>query len=176
MDSGVWAEFEHARFAEDALEALRHAGYRRLEAYSPYPHGPFQPLTDASPSPIPWFVFVAALIGAATAYAILYFSQVVDYPLNIGGRPQHAAISYLPLVFETMVLFGAVTAFLSFLRLGGMPKPLQNVMRCQGAERLLQDRFAVAVSEEDSIFDEARVVEVLRDCGPVRICRFGGQP
>lgn len=176
MDSGVWAEFEHAGFAEAALKALRQAGYSKLEGYSPYPCAALERYGAASASPIPWFVFIAGLIGAVTAYAILYFTQVVDYPLNVGGRTQHAAISYLPLVFETTVLFGAVAAFLAFLGLSGMPKPLQSVMLCPGAERVLQDRFAVAVSEDDGAFDEARIVEVLRGCGPIRICRFGGQP
>jgi hypothetical protein len=96
-------------------------------------------------SRIPAVVLLAGAIGCALAYAILYFCNAYDYPLDVGGRPLNSIPADIPILFETTVLFAGVTALLAFLFRCGMPRLHHPIHEVPGCERITLDRFWLEV-------------------------------
>src|SRR6478736_1233125 len=112
---GLLAEFDSADALIAAARSVTAAGYTRTDAFSPFPvHG----LGDAlgfKDRRISKFVFLGGLTGMLAGYGLEYWTQAIAYPLNIGGRPYHSWVAFIPPAFETTILFGALTAGLSML-------------------------------------------------------------
>src|SRR5688572_16649370 len=122
MDRGLLAEFESGAECAQAIARLRALGYRKLDAHTPRPVVEVEAALGLDPSPLPRWVLTGALSGAALAYLVLWWTQAVDYPLNVGSRPSHAAPAYVPITFEAAILFGALTAFFGTLVLCRLPR------------------------------------------------------
>jgi hypothetical protein len=155
---GLMAEFDSAQALLDAAHRVRKAGYTRADAFSPFPiHGLAEALgfKDRRLSKI---VLAGGITGALAGYGLEYWSQVIAYPLNIGGRPYHAWVSFIPPAFETTILFGAFTAGLAMLGLNGLPQPYHPVFNAPRFSRASQDGFFLAIEATDPKFrlDETR--------------------
>jgi ActD protein len=162
---GVLAAFETPEALSDAARKLWQHGYRRVAIYTPFPLTELNDLfRDRSArlrtvlvSPI---VFLGGLAGALTAIVMQEYANVIDYPLNIGGRPHNSWPSFIPITFETTILGAALAAAVAFLILNSLPQfhhPLFNAPRF---ERASQDRFFICVEKRDGKYDEA--AELLR--------------
>ena len=98
---GLMAEFDSAQALLDAAAKVRGAGYTRADAYSPFPiHGLAEALgfRERKIAPI---VLAFGIIGALAGYGLEYWTQVIAFPMNVGGRPFHAWVSFIPPAFET---------------------------------------------------------------------------
>ncbi len=109
------AEFEQAGEVEGAVAVLREAGYREFEFYSPYPME--EPIEQAgySKSRLPLTVLIAGIAGGLASYLIQWWTNAIDYPLNIGGRPAHAVPAFVVPTFEGTVLLAALGGFFGLL-------------------------------------------------------------
>src|ERR671914_62156 len=87
---GVMAEFDTPAAFIAAAERAREAGYTRLDAFSPYPIEQVNDALDLPRTRLPWIVFFGGLTGTLAGYGLQYWSSVIAYPLNIGGRPLHS--------------------------------------------------------------------------------------
>src|SRR5215203_5718132 len=116
---GLLAEFETADAVLEAASAASAAGYRKINAYTPFPvHG----LSHALRQPrtvLPWLVLAGGILGCSTGYFMQYYAHVISYPVNIGGRPLHSWPAFIPITFELTVLGAAFSAFLGMLALNG---------------------------------------------------------
>jgi hypothetical protein len=162
---GLLAEFDNVESLKRAATALLIRGYRHVRIYSPYPvkelsglfASPIGKLKTLAISPL---VFAGGLGGAVIAFFIQWYANVVDYPLNIGGRPLNSWPAFIPITFETAILGGAFAAAIAFLVLNSLPQfhhPLFNSARF---ERATQDRFFICVEKRDGKYDDA--FELLR--------------
>lgn len=163
------AEFETPEQLLAAAEAARHAGYRKMDAYSPFPiHG----LSDAigfSDQKVPWIVFAGGLTGAFAGYSLQWYTSVVDYPLNVGGKPLNSLPAFIPITFEATVLFAALGAVFGMLALNGLPRPYHSIFNTPGFERASQDRFFLAIESKDPHFSLTDTREFLRGLSPVAV-------
>ena len=150
---GLMAEFDSAQALVDAANGVRAAGYTRADAYSPFPiHGLAEALgfRERHVAPI---VLGAGIMGALAGYGLEYWTQVIDFPMNIGGRPFHAWVSFIPPAFETTILFAAFSAVIGMLVLNGLPQPYHPVFNVARFERASQDGFFLAIEASDPKFD-----------------------
>jgi hypothetical protein len=162
---GLLVEFVEPDELVTASARVHDAGYRHFEAYSPMP---VEGLSDAIGYPrsrMPLIVLAGAIVGGLTGYAMQYFMTVVDYPLNIGGRPLHSWPSFAPVIFEMTVLFGALAAVLGMLALNGLPRPHHPLFAVPQFDRATQDRFFLCVRRTDPLFDDAQTADFLRQLG-----------
>jgi hypothetical protein len=151
---GVMAEFDSAQTLIDAAHAVRQAGYTRTDAFSPFPiHGMTEALGVKKDRRISLFVLLGAMAGAMAGYGLQYWTQVIDYPLNIGGRPHHSWVSFIPPTFETTILFAAFTAGLSMIVLNGLPRPYHPVFNADRFSRASQDAFFLVIEAGDPKFN-----------------------
>jgi hypothetical protein len=166
---GLVAEFDTPRALLSAARQVGHAGWRRAEAYSPFPvHG----LTEAlgkPPTRLPMITLLGGLLGAAAGYGLQYWVNVINYPMNIGGRPYNSWPAFLPVIFELAVLGAALSSVLGMLALNGLPMPyhpLFNVPRFKLASR---DRFFLMLPARDPKFERRTSREFLESLQPLAV-------
>jgi ActD protein len=162
---GLIAEFETPADLIEAARRTREAGYRKIDAYSPYP---IHELTEALALPrtkLPIIVFIGGALGCATALSMQWFASVVHYPLNVGGRPFASWPSFIPITFELTVLFAAIAAVLGMLGLNGLPMPYHPVFNVPRFALASRDRFFLSIEARDPQFDLAKTSEFLRSLG-----------
>jgi hypothetical protein len=150
---GLLAEFDTAQQLMDAATAVRKAGYTRTDAFSPFPiHGLAETLgfKDRRISKI---VLVGGIVGVLAGYGLEYFTQVISYPMNIGGRPYHSWVSFIPPAYETMILFAAFSAGISMIALNGLPRPYHPVFNAKRFHLASQDKFFLVVEAADPKFN-----------------------
>jgi hypothetical protein len=150
---GLLAEFETP---DELLHAARHAreeGYRRMDAYTPFPiHG----LSDAMgfrPTKLPLIVLAGGLIGCAAALGTMWFSATIHYPLNVAGKPYASWPAFIPITFELTVLFAALFAVFGMLGMNGLPMPYHPVFNAPRFAFASRDRFFLCIESCDALFD-----------------------
>ena len=166
---GLMAEFERP---EDLLAAAKKAyaeGYRRMDAYSPLPiHG----LAAAIGFPrtnLPIGTFLCGLLGGLCGYGLQYWVHVIDYPINIGGRPMHSGPMFIPVTFELTILFAAIGTVVGLILLNRLPQPHHPVFNVPAFERASQDRFFLCIESEDDRYDAGSTRTFLEGLGAVEV-------
>ena len=162
---GVIAEFESPAALIEAARQARAAGYRKMDAYTPYP---IEELAHALALPrtkLPLLVLLGGALGCATGLVMQWFATVVHYPLNVGGRPLASWPSYIPITFELTILFAAIVAVLGMLGLNGLPMPYHPVFNVPGFALASRDRFFLCIESADPQFDPATTKAFLESLG-----------
>ena len=166
---GLIAEFHAPAELVRAAHAVHAAGYRKVDAYTPYP---MEELTDAlhlHASRVPSIVLGGGILGMLFGWGLQYYTAVVDYPINIGGRPVYAWPAFVVPTFETTVLFSAFAAVLGMLALNGLPQPYHPAFNVPGFARASRDRFFLGIEADDPKFDLERTRGLLRTLGATEV-------
>jgi len=172
----MMAEFASGPALLDGIRALRACGLSRFDAFTPYEVVGLQELLGVRRSRLTWIALVVGLAAGIGAYLLQWWINVVDYPLNIGGRPYHSAPAFIPITFEMTVLFAAGAALISALVLGGLPRLWHPVFEVAGFERATIDRFWVAVGPGDPELDRVRATAALEAAGALRVVWLAIEP
>lgn len=146
----VVGEFSSGDEAKKALRRLRELGYAKdaLDAFSPYPVEGLEEVLELKPSPVRGLALMAGLGGAAFAYLVQWWTNAVDYPLNVGNRPPHAGPAFVPITFETMVLSASLTIFLGLMWLFRFPRPHHPLFELESFRTASTGGFWVSVTTE----------------------------
>lgn len=146
----VVGEFGSGKEVKQALRRLRELGYAKetLDAFSPYPVEGLDEVLELKPSPIRGFAFVAGLTGAGLAYGAQWWMNAWDWPLNVGNRPPHAGPAFIPITFELMVLFAALTIFFGLMWLYRFPRPHHPLFELESFRSVSTGGFWVSVTTE----------------------------
>jgi hypothetical protein len=153
---GYLLKFESARDLLDAVRILVDQGYRRLEAYTPFPVAGLEDKLPPARNPLAALILLGGVLGGVLGYAIQYYTAVIDYPILAGGKPMHSWPAFLPVTFELIILGGALAGFLGALWCNGLPRlhhPLFEVAEFAQASR---DRFFLLIDAADERFARAR--------------------
>lgn len=163
---GLMAEFDSAQALLDAAHKVRGAGYTRTDAYSPMPiHGLAEALGMRERKVAP-FVLAGGIAGALTGYGLQYWTSVIAYPMNIGGRPLHSWVSFIPVTFELTILFAAFSAGISMIVLNGLPQPYHAVFNTHRFSLASQTSFFLAIEATDPKFDAGQTAAFLASLHP----------
>jgi hypothetical protein len=139
------AEFPSAQSLLDGTTKMREAGYQQLDTHTPFPiHGLEEALGLKRPK-IPLIVLCGAIAGMCIAYGLIYFCNVIDWPLNIGNRPAHGPPANIPITFELAVLLGGGSSFLGFFALSRLPQPYHPIFESEDFARASIDAFFLSV-------------------------------
>lgn len=163
---GLMAEFLTAQALLDATRRARQAGYRAMDAYTPYPVEGLPAELGLGRSRIPSIVLIGGLVGGGAGFLMQYWTMAVDYPLNSGGRPYNSWPVFMPVAFEVLILVASLAAFLGMLFLNGLPQPHHPVFNLPRFARASQDRFFLCIEATDPQFDCQRTAEFLGELHP----------
>jgi ActD protein len=160
----VLAEFPSSDALLEGTRKMREKGWKGLDTHTPYPvHGIEAALGLGRPT-IPKIVLGGALAGAILGYAMMYFMNVVDFPINVANRPPHSPPAFIPITFELSVLLGGISAFAgSLLLLFKLPQPYHPLFESENFQRASIDGYFLSVElpsgkEPDDLMDDARLV------------------
>jgi hypothetical protein len=162
---GLIAEFDDPNTLVAAAHRAYHEGYRRMDAYSPFA---IEELHDALGSPqtrLPLIVLIGGLVGCIGGYALQYWTSVIAYPLNIGGKPFHSWPAFIPVTFECTILGAALSAVFGMLALNGLPMPHHPVFNVPRFALASRNRFFLLIEARDPKFElekTRRFLETLR--------------
>ncbi|HEY2930204.1 MAG TPA: DUF3341 domain-containing protein [Acidobacteriota bacterium] len=166
---GLMAEFEDALSLVAAARRAYQEGYRRLDAFSPFPIEELAEAIGFHRNNLPMIVLIGGVLGCAGGYLLQYYVSVIAYPLNVGGKPLHSWPSFIPVTFETTVLVAALAAVLGMLALNGLPLPYHPVFNVKDFERATRDRFFLLIESLDPRFDREQTAAFLRSLNPVQV-------
>lgn len=163
---GLLAEFDSPTAVVDAARRAHDAGYRKMDAYSPFP---IEDLTEAigfRHTRLPMIVLTGGILGAVGGFGLQYWVSVIEYPVNVGGRPFLSWPSFIPVTFETTVLVAALFAVLGMLALNGMPMPYHPVFNVPEFALASKDKFFLCLEAADPIFDPVASRKFLESLEP----------
>lgn len=162
---GLMAEFESP---ETLLEAARRAfaaGFRRMDAYSPFPVEGLAEAIGFHRSRVPLIVLIGGIVGCLGGFYLQYWVSVIDYPINVGGRPLNSWPSFIPVTFEMTILVAALSAFFGVLALNGLPMPYHPVFNVERFELASRNRFFLCIEAIDAQFDAEGTRKFLEEVG-----------
>ncbi|MBO9325609.1 MAG: DUF3341 domain-containing protein [Roseiflexus sp.] len=166
---GLIAEFDNAEALLAAAEKTRDAGYKKFEAYTPIPIHGLDEAVGYRGTRLPWVIFGAGLLGAAGMFALQTWINLVEYPMNIGGRPLFSWPAFIPATFEGMVLLSAFAAVFGLIAACGLPRPYHPVFNAPNFERASVDRFFLCIEAADPKFELKRTRQFLESLEPLAV-------
>jgi hypothetical protein len=162
---GLLAEFVKPEQLLQAVRRAREEGYRRMDAYSPFPVEGLADALDFRRTWIPPIVLAGGVIGCVGGFALQYYVSVISYPLNIGGRPLNSWPAFIPVTFELTILVAALLAVFGMLALNGLPMPYHPLFNVRHFLRASQDRFFLVIEATDPFFDPKKTRRFLESVG-----------
>ncbi len=166
---GLMAEFaEHDELLEAARRAYA-AGYRRMDAYSPFPVEELAEALGHEYTPVPLITLLGGIAGGLGGYFMEWYSMARLYPFNVGGRPHNSWPNFIPVVFELTVLIASLSAFVGMLVLNRLPQPHHPVFNVPEFRRASIDRFFLCIETEDPKFERAGTWRFLEDLKPLKV-------
>jgi hypothetical protein len=160
---GIMAEFEGPNELVSAAKKTYAAGYRRINGYSPYPIEELWEAIGFTHTALPIIVFIGGIIGGIGGFLMQYYIEVIDYPINVGGKPYNSWPAFIPITFECTVLVAAFSAVLGMLILNKLPQPYHPVFNAPNFALATRDRFFLVVEANDPKFDHDSVRTLFRD-------------
>lgn len=150
---GLMAEFSDPGELVVAARKAREAGYVRLDAYTPYPVEELDEALALHHTRLPIIVLIGGILGGLAGFALQYWTSVIDYPLNVGGRPHFSWPAFIPVTFECTILGAGLAAVLGMLGLNGLPQPYHPVFNVPRFALASRDRFFLCIEARDPKFD-----------------------
>ena len=166
---GLMAEFETPGELVAAARRTREAGFRKFDAFTPYPIHELDEAMDLHDNRVSLFTLIGGIIGGATGFGLCSWVQAVALPLNIGGRPLISAPMYIPITFELTVLFGGLTAAISMIVMNGLPSPYHPVFNVERFANASRNKFFLCIESDDPKFDRRDTAGFLESLGPEEV-------
>jgi hypothetical protein len=166
---GLMAEFDDVNDAITAAHRVYGAGYRKIDAYSPFPVEELSEAIGFHKNGVALVCLVGGLLGCTGAYVLQWWINTISYPINIGGRPFHSWPSFIIVTFEMTILFSGLSAVFGMLALNGLPMPYHPVFNVPRFEFASKDRFFIVVFSSDKNYDAVRTRQFLEGLNPISV-------
>lgn len=158
---GTLAEFSSPEQLKSAAKRLREHGFTQLDAFSPFPIHGIDDVLKIKRSALPWLVLVAGLIGGVSALAFQWWTNAIDYPYIISGKPMFSLPANIPVTFEVVILLAAFAAFFGMLGLNGLPRLSNPLLGNEHFRRVTDDGFFLLIEADDERYTEDMAAVVL---------------
>lgn len=163
---GLMAEFATPTDVVVAARKAHEAGYRRMDAYSPFAIEELSEAIGFHHTRLPLVVLIGGILGCIGGMTMQWWISAVSYPVNIGGRPFFSWPSFIPVTFECTVLAAAASAVFGMLALNGLPMPYHPVFNIEEFAKASDNKFFLVVDATDPEYDPAHTRDFLRSLGP----------
>ena len=166
---GLMAEFDAPEKILAAAQRAKAEGYHEMDAFTPFP---MEELTDAlgiRHTKLSLFVLCCGLAGMIGGFALQYWTSVIDYPINIGGRPLNSWPQFIPVTFELTILLAAAGAVIGMIFRNGLPRPVHPVFNVDRFELATKDKFFLCIEAVDPRFEKEKTRTFLESLGPAHI-------
>jgi len=162
---GLIAEFDSPEALLEAAHRVFAAGFRKIDAYSPFTVDGLAEAIGFHYTRVPLIVLIGGIIGCLGGFYLQYWVAAIDYPINIGGRPFNSWPSFIPVTFELTILIASLFAFFGVLALNRLPMPYHPVFNVERFELASRNRFFLCIEAVDSKFELERTRRFLDEIG-----------
>lgn len=166
---GLMAEFSRSEALLNAARQAYETGYRKMDAFTPFPVDGLAENLGRKKSRVPLFVLLSGVTGGLGGYFMEWYAMAVDYPINVGGRPLNSWPAFVPITFELTILSGALAAIVTMLALNRLPRPHHPVFNAAGFERASIDRFFLCIEADDPKFSSTATRDFLQSLESDRV-------
>lgn len=163
---GLVAEFHSAEELLEASKRAHEAGYRKLDAFSPFPVEGLAEAIGFHHTRLPIIVFLGGLFGCCGGFFLQWWPNVIGYPLDIGGKPFDSWPAFIPITFEMTILFAALSATFGMLALNRLPCPYHPMFNVERFAQASKDRFFLLIAAEDPQFHLEQTKQFLAELNP----------
>jgi hypothetical protein len=173
MSGGLLVEFATADQLLEAARQARANGYTAAEAYSPFPVEGLAEALGFRRNHVALVTALGGAIGGLSTYALIWYSAVLDYPINVGGRPLHSWPSFVPPTFEVTILGAALAAVIGMLVMNGLPRLRHPLFDMPEFDLASRNRFFLFLPADDAARDVNAARAWLQALSPLRIAEQG---
>lgn len=166
---GVAAEFDDVEGLMAAAVRSRDAGYRKMDAYTPFPVEDLDEALGFEPTRLGWVALGAGISGLLGGFWLQWYANVHYYALNIGGKPLNSWPNWIVIMYECTILFAAFAAGLFMLGRNGLPRPYHSIFNTPNFEHASRDKFFLCIEARDPKFDADAVRAFLAAQSPTRV-------
>ncbi len=166
---GILAEFDTPTDLVYATKAAYAAGYRKMDAYSPFPIEEASEALGFHKSRVPLIVLLGGLLGGLSGFGLQYWINVISYPLNIGGKPYDSWPAFIVPTFELTILFAGLSGVFGMFALNGLPMPYHPLFNVDRFSAVTRDKFFLCVEAADPQFDLVDTPRFMESLKPVSI-------
>ena len=166
---GLMAEFETPEALLAAVRRARLLGYNRIDAYTPFPVEGMAEAMNLGHTWLSYIILAGGIFGGLLGYLMQYVSSVIAYPINSGGKPYNSWPAFIPITFETTILFAAFAAVIGMLTLNNLPQPYHPVFNVPSFSAASQDRFFLSIEARDPRFKVEETRDFLQSLDPITV-------
>jgi Protein of unknown function (DUF3341) len=166
---GILAEFDSSTDLVYATKAAYAAGYRKMDAYSPFPIEEASEALGFHKSRVPLVVLLGGLLGGLSGFGLQYWINVISYPLNIGGKPYDSWPAFIVPTFELTILFAGLSGVFGMFALNGLPMPYHPLFNVDRFSAVTRDKFFLCVEAADPKFDLVDTQRFMENLNPLSI-------
>jgi hypothetical protein len=166
---GLLAEFATPTELVYATERAYAAGYRKMDAYSPFPIEEAGEAVGFHKSRVPLIVLLGGILGGSSGFALQYWINVISYPLNIGGKPWDSWPAFIVPTFELTILFAGLCGVFGMFALNGLPLPYHPLFNVDRFAAVTRDKFFLCVEAADPKFDVVDTQRFMEALNPLSI-------
>jgi Alternative complex III, ActD subunit len=166
---GLLAEFDTVDGLLEAAEGVRDAGYTQFDAHTPMPVHGLEEAMGIRMSKLPWVVLGGGAFGCCGALLLQWWTNGVNYPFMISGKPLFGLPANIPITFELTVLFAAFGAVIGLIVANGWPQLYHPLFRSPRFRRATDDRFFISIAATDPRFERAKTAALLTSLGAAHV-------
>lgn len=162
---GIAGIFLHEAKVLKAAKKVKESGFIKFDAISPYPIHGMEEACGIKRSSIPYVTFIAGVVGLLAALGLVYYTSVINWPINVGGKPMFSLPAFIPIMFELTVLFAALSSVGALFVLCKMPRVNPPVID----KDLTCHKFAIFIPENDVGYNEDRIQKMMQELGAIEV-------
>ena len=163
---GLMAEFSDPDELVQKAHQAYEAGYRKMDAYTPFPVHGLPTALGFKWNWVPFIVGAAAIMGGIGGFLLQYWVSVIAYPVNIAGRPLNTWPAFMVVTFEMTILSAGGPRFLGMILLNKLPQPYHPVFNVPRFEMASSDKFFLCIMKSDPKFDMVKTRDFLEGLEP----------
>jgi hypothetical protein len=166
---GLLAEFDDPDVLIEAAKSVRQAGYRKCDAYAPFPVHGLAEAIGFKKTRIPALVLIGGICGGLGGFGMEWYANAVSYRTIIAERPYNSWPAFIPILFEMTVLGACLTAFFGMFILNGLPRPYNPLFNAPVFQLASRDRFFICIESVDPQFDLQQTRSFLEGLKPMSV-------
>ncbi|ACY14952.1 quinol:electron acceptor oxidoreductase subunit ActD [Haliangium ochraceum] len=166
---GLLAEFDSPGALIAAATKVRDAGYQNWDCYSPFPVHGLDPAMGIKRTILPWIVFAVGLCGLGGGLLLQFWTNAVDWPWIVSGKPFFSLPANIPITFEATILLSVFASFFGMWGLNKLPQPWHPFFKKERFLRATDDRFFIGIEAADKSFQRGKTQALLETSGALAV-------